>query len=67
MQYIAFLSSSLHFFYQHMLDNVTWNTWGRFIERSTAYEPWIWTTRNHELDYAPEIISCPLDLLKSLN
>ncbi|KAG5114240.1 hypothetical protein AAZX31_13G262800 [Glycine max] len=36
-------------------DNVRWDTWGRFVERSTAYQPWIWTTGNHELDYAPEI------------
>jgi len=50
-----------------MLDNVRWDTSGRFIERSTAYEPWIWSTGNHELDYAPEIVSCPLDLFRSLN
>lgn len=36
-------------------DNVKWDTWGRFVERSTAYQPWIWTTGNHEIDYAPEI------------
>nr|KYP39952.1 Purple acid phosphatase 2 [Cajanus cajan] len=36
-------------------DNVRWDTWGRFVERSTAYQPWIWTTGNHEIDYAPEI------------
>ncbi|KAG5042586.1 hypothetical protein JHK87_006501 [Glycine soja] len=41
---------------EHMLDNVRWDTSGRFIERSTAYEPWIWSTGNHELDYAPEIV-----------
>ena len=67
MLYIAFLSGSLQFFYQHMLDNARWDTWGRSIERCTAYEPWIWTTGNHELDYAPEIVSCPLDLFRSLN
>lgn len=38
-------------------DNVKWDTWGRFVERSTAYQPWIWTTGNHEIDYAPEIVS----------
>ncbi|XP_056160933.1 purple acid phosphatase 2-like isoform X2 [Syzygium oleosum] len=36
-------------------DNVRWDTWGRFIERSVAYQPWIWTAGNHELDFAPEI------------
>ncbi|XP_031127284.1 purple acid phosphatase 2 [Ipomoea triloba] len=36
-------------------DNVRWDTWGRFVERSTAYQPWIWTAGNHEIDFAPEI------------
>ncbi|XP_061352389.1 purple acid phosphatase-like [Gastrolobium bilobum] len=36
-------------------DNVRWDTWGRFAERSVAYQPWIWTAGNHEIDYAPEI------------
>ncbi|PNX86025.1 purple acid phosphatase, partial [Trifolium pratense] len=36
-------------------DNVRWDTWGRFAERSAAYQPWIWTVGNHELDFAPEI------------
>ncbi|BAT92665.1 hypothetical protein VIGAN_07146000 [Vigna angularis var. angularis] len=36
-------------------DNVRWDTWGRFVERNNAYEPWIWATGNHELDYAPEL------------
>ncbi|KAJ0241859.1 Purple acid phosphatase 10 [Hirschfeldia incana] len=36
-------------------DNNRWDSWGRFAERSTAYQPWIWTTGNHELDFAPEI------------
>lgn len=38
-------------------DNVRWDTWGRFVEKSTAYQPWICTAGNHELDYAPEIVS----------
>ena len=37
-------------------DNNRWDTWGRFIERSTAYQPWIWTVGNHELDFAPQIV-----------
>ncbi|CAM8911647.1 unnamed protein product [Rhodiola kirilowii] len=36
-------------------DNVRWDSWGRFIERSAAYQPWIWTAGNHELDFVPEI------------
>lgn len=36
-------------------DNNRWDSWGRFVERSTAYQPWIWTAGNHELDFAPEI------------
>eukprot|EP00258_Populus_trichocarpa_P001589 XP_002300736.2 purple acid phosphatase 2 [Populus trichocarpa] len=36
-------------------DNTRWDTWGRFVERVAAYQPWIWTAGNHEIDYAPEI------------
>ncbi|MQL90060.1 hypothetical protein Taro_022641 [Colocasia esculenta] len=36
-------------------DNVRWDTWGRFIERSAAYQPWIWTAGNHEIDFDPDI------------
>ncbi|KAB2023276.1 hypothetical protein E1A91_D06G007300v1 [Gossypium mustelinum] len=36
-------------------DNSRWDTWGRFVERNAAYQPWIWTAGNHELDFAPEI------------
>lgn len=38
-------------------DNRRWDSWGRFVERSTAYQPWIWTAGNHELDFAPELVS----------
>lgn len=38
-------------------DNRRWDTWGRFVERSAAYQPWIWTVGNHEIDFAPEIVS----------
>ncbi|XP_028100733.1 purple acid phosphatase 2-like, partial [Camellia sinensis] len=27
----------------------------RFVEGSTAYQPWIWTAGNHEIDFAPEL------------
>ncbi|CAN1255823.1 Purple acid phosphatase 2 [Linum perenne] len=36
-------------------DNNRWDSWARFVERSVAYQPWIWTPGNHELDFAPEI------------
>uniref|UniRef100_A0A0E0RKH5 Purple acid phosphatase n=1 Tax=Oryza rufipogon TaxID=4529 RepID=A0A0E0RKH5_ORYRU len=36
-------------------DNNRWDTWGRFSERSVAYQPWIWVAGNHEIDYAPEL------------
>ncbi|KAK9062022.1 hypothetical protein SSX86_019206 [Deinandra increscens subsp. villosa] len=36
-------------------DNEKWDTFGRFIEKSSAYEPWIYVAGNHELDLAPEI------------
>ncbi|OVA08699.1 Phosphoesterase domain [Macleaya cordata] len=35
-------------------DNVRWDTWARFVERSVAYQPWIWTAGNHEIDFLPE-------------
>uniref|UniRef100_A0A2P2JN46 acid phosphatase n=1 Tax=Rhizophora mucronata TaxID=61149 RepID=A0A2P2JN46_RHIMU len=30
-----------------------WDSWGRFIERSAAYQPWIWSAGNHEIEYMP--------------
>ncbi|KAB1207344.1 Purple acid phosphatase 2 [Morella rubra] len=38
-------------------DNVRWDTWGRFIERSVAYQPWIWTAGNHEIILPPKLAS----------
>lgn len=37
-------------------DNVRWDTWARFVERNVAYQPWIWTAGNHEIDFAPELV-----------
>ncbi|XP_057509902.1 bifunctional purple acid phosphatase 26-like [Actinidia eriantha] len=34
---------------------VRWDTWGRFVERSTAYQPWIWSAGNHEIEYMPDM------------
>ncbi|XP_075645831.1 purple acid phosphatase 5-like [Castanea sativa] len=36
-------------------DNERWDEWGRFVEKSTAYQPWIWAAGNHEIDFAPEL------------
>ncbi|XP_028778246.1 bifunctional purple acid phosphatase 26-like [Neltuma alba] len=32
-----------------------WDTWGRFVERSAAYQPWIWSAGNHEIEYMPDM------------
>ncbi|GMH07033.1 hypothetical protein Nepgr_008873 [Nepenthes gracilis] len=32
---------------------IRWDSWGRFIEPCAAYQPWIWTAGNHEIDYMP--------------
>ncbi|KAH7281039.1 hypothetical protein KP509_36G026900 [Ceratopteris richardii] len=36
-------------------DNNRWDTWGRFIERSAAYQPWIWSAGNHDIECDPAI------------
>lgn len=37
---------------------VRWDSWGRFIEQSAAYQPWIWSAGNHEIDYMPHMVRC---------
>ena len=37
-------------------DNERWDEWGRFVEKSTAYQPWIWAAGNQEIDFAPELV-----------
>ncbi|KAH7574368.1 hypothetical protein JRO89_XS03G0287400 [Xanthoceras sorbifolium] len=32
-----------------------WDSWGRFAERSAAYQPWIWSAGNHEIEYMPDM------------
>ncbi|KAF5735991.1 hypothetical protein HS088_TW14G00121 [Tripterygium wilfordii] len=49
--FLGDLSYADHYAYH---DNRRWDVWGRFVEKSTAYQPWIWTAGNHELDYGPE-------------
>ncbi|KAK9102067.1 hypothetical protein Sjap_019321 [Stephania japonica] len=34
---------------------IRWDSWGRFVERSTAYQPWIWSAGNHDIDYMPNL------------
>lgn len=43
---------------RYMYDDVgfRWDTWGRFIERSAAYQPWIWSAGNHEIEYFPYMV-----------
>ncbi|XP_076910025.1 purple acid phosphatase 2-like [Bidens hawaiensis] len=50
--YVGDLSYADHYPYH---DNRRWDSWARFVERSVAYQPWIWTAGNHELDYNPSI------------
>ncbi|KAL6552775.1 prolyl aminopeptidase [Orobanche hederae] len=40
-------------------DSVRWDTGAGFVERSVAYQPWLWTAGNHELEYVPEIAYQP--------
>ncbi|PKA62443.1 Phosphoenolpyruvate phosphatase [Apostasia shenzhenica] len=36
-------------------DGSRWDSWGRLVERSTAYQPWIWSAGNHEIEYRPDL------------
>ncbi|KAL6552770.1 prolyl aminopeptidase [Orobanche hederae] len=40
-------------------DSVRWDAGAGFVERSVAYQPWLWTAGNHELEYVPEIAYQP--------
>ncbi|XP_059635178.1 bifunctional purple acid phosphatase 26-like isoform X2 [Cornus florida] len=39
--------------YQYHDVGVRWDTWGRFTERIAAYQPWMWSAGNHEIEYMP--------------
>jgi 3',5'-cyclic AMP phosphodiesterase CpdA len=39
--------------YQYHDVGVRWDSWGRFVERSAAYQPWMWSAGNHEIEYFP--------------
>ncbi|KAG8656838.1 bifunctional purple acid phosphatase 26 [Manihot esculenta] len=41
--------------YQHNDVGIRWDSWGRFVEPSAAYQPWIWSAGNHEIEYMPEM------------
>lgn len=41
--------------YEHD-DGIRWDSWGRLVERSTAYQPWIWNSGNHEIEYRPDLV-----------
>ena len=43
--------------YQYNDVGVRWDTWGRFVEQSAAYQPWIWSAGNHEIEYMPYMVS----------
>lgn len=38
-------------------DGVRWDSWGRLVEKSAAYQPWIWTAGNHEIEYRPDLVT----------
>lgn len=42
-------------------DGVRWDSWGRLIEKSAAYQPWIWTAGNHDIDFRPDLVLPILD------
>ncbi|PWA99271.1 purple acid phosphatase [Artemisia annua] len=54
-QAVLFVGDLSYADYYKFHDNSRWDSWGRFAERSTAYQPWIWTAGNHELDFEPSI------------
>jgi len=37
---------------------IRWDTWGRFVERSAAFQPWMWSVGNHEIEYMPYLVKC---------
>ncbi|EEF31625.1 Iron(III)-zinc(II) purple acid phosphatase precursor, putative [Ricinus communis] len=39
--------------YQYNDVGIRWDSWGRFVEKSTAYLPWLWSAGNHEIEYMP--------------
>ncbi|KAE8710393.1 Purple acid phosphatase [Hibiscus syriacus] len=50
--------------YQYNDVGIRWDSWGRFVERSTAYQPWIWSAGNHEIEYMP-YMACICSVISS--
>lgn len=48
-------------------DNTKWDTFGRFIEKSVAYQPWIWSAGNHEIDLASNLVRHQINMFCSLS
>lgn len=46
-------------------DGNRWDSWGRLVENITAYQPWIWTAGNHEIEYQPELVNYNLFFLNN--
>jgi len=43
-------------------DQRKWDSYGRFVEPSAAYQPWSWAAGNYEIDYAQSIVRSNLYL-----
>ncbi|XP_010250242.1 PREDICTED: bifunctional purple acid phosphatase 26-like [Nelumbo nucifera] len=41
--------------YEYNDVGIRWDSWGRFVEQSVAYQPWIWTVGNHEIEFMPKM------------
>ncbi|CAI9096063.1 OLC1v1032132C1 [Oldenlandia corymbosa var. corymbosa] len=39
--------------YQYNDISVRWDSWGRFAEQIAAYQPWLWSAGNHDIEYLP--------------
>lgn len=41
--------------YEHE-NGIRWDSWGRFVEKSAAYQPWLWSAGNHEIEFMPHLV-----------
>ncbi|CAN1290030.1 Bifunctional purple acid phosphatase 26 [Linum perenne] len=49
--FVGDLSYSDRYMYNDV--GIRWDTWGRFVEQSAAYQPWMWSAGNHEIEFMP--------------
>jgi hypothetical protein len=56
--FVGDLSYADRYEYTDVDVGLRWDTWGRFVEQSTAYQPWIWSAGNHEIEYMPHMVRC---------